>query len=223
MSPKPYISTIIFDFDGTLADTATEIVATMTETFCAMGKPVPSEDDMRRTIGMKLQLALQQLANLTDAEAIAATAYYKTVFMERGVQRVGLFPQVSQTLLMLKQRGVRMAIATSRNSPSLEQILSNNGVSDCFETMVTNSDHLAPKPDPQMVLTLLERMHITPGETLVVGDTTYDIEMGNRAGCYTCAVTWGNHSRETLKSSLPNFVIDSVHALPDLFETKPTN
>lgn len=210
------ITSIIFDFDGTLADTATEIVATMTSTFQAMGKPVPAEADMRRTIGMKLLFALKQLGGLSDEESIAATEYYKKVFLERGVNRVSLFPGVAETLSVLKARGLRMAIATSRNAPSLETIIANNGVSDCFETYVTNSDHLAPKPEPEMVLTLLDRMGVSADETLVVGDTTYDIEMGNRAGCRTCAVTYGNHDRATLATAGPTFTLDDFRDLVKL-------
>lgn len=212
------IKNIIFDFDGTLADTATVIVATMTATFRDFGIPVPSEDEMRQTIGMKLKLALAKLGNLDDEAAAAATEHYKKIFMERGVERVALFPEVASTLKRLKEMGIRLAIATSRNSDSLQTILKNNGIDDCFDTMTTNSDNLAPKPDPEMVLVLLERMGKKAGETLVVGDTTFDIEMGNRAGCRTCAVTWGNHDIPTLKTANPSCMIDGFRRLEDMVQ-----
>ena len=207
------ITTIIFDFDGTLADTATVIVDTMRRTFTDMGMPVPDEEDMRRTIGMKLLLALAKLGNLSDSQAVDATERYKKFFKEYAVDKVLLFPEVAQTLHGLQEKGIRMAIATSRNAESLETILANNDIALCFEKIVSNSDNLAPKPEPEMVLTLLQRMGVGAGETLVVGDTTFDSEMGKRAGCRCCAVTWGNHDRETLASAGPDFYIDKFSEL----------
>ena len=106
-----------------------------------------------------------------------------------------------------------MSFATSRNAESLETILANNDITHCFEKIVSNSDNLAPKPEPEMVLTLLRRMGVGAGETLVVGDTTFDIEMGKRAGCRCCAVTWGNHDIETLATAGPDFYIDKFSEL----------
>lgn len=207
------ITSIIFDFDGTLADTATVIVDTMRRTFTDMGLPVPDEEDMRRTIGMKLLLALAKLGNLSDSQAVDATERYKRFFREYAVDQVRLFPGVAETLHKLREEGIRMAIATSRNAESLETILANNDITHCFEKIVSNSDNLAPKPEPEMVLTLLQRMGVGAGETLVVGDTTFDIEMGKRAGCRCCAVTWGNHDIETLATAGPDFYIDNFSEL----------
>lgn len=212
------ISSIIFDFDGTLADTAAVIVASMTRTFTDMGIPVPSEDEIRRTIGMKLGIALARLGNLSESQAADATERYKRFFAENGVERIGLFPGVSTTLRVLRSRGIRMSIATSRNADSLGIILRNNGIHDCFEYLVTNSDNLAPKPDPAMVLHLLDRMGVAAGETLVVGDTTYDIEMGSRAHCRTCAVCWGNHDRGMLSSAGPEMYLERFEDILSIWQ-----
>ena len=215
------ITTIIFDFDGTLADTATVIVDTMRRTFADMGLPVPAEEDMRRTIGMKLLLALAELGHLSDSQAIDATERYKRFFKEYAVDQVRLFPEVAETLHKMQEAGIRCAIATSRNAESLMTILANNDITHCFGTIVSNSDNLAPKPEPDMVLAILERMGAGAGETLVVGDTTFDILMGKRAGCRCCAVTWGNHDRETLASAAPDCYIDNFSELLSLPYLKP--
>ena len=206
-------SNIVFDFDGTLADTATEIVATMVRTFRDLGYHIPSEEAMRQTIGMRLSLALASLAGLDEAQTEEATAHYRKIFMAEGIGRVKLFPGVAEGLRVLNSSGVRLAIATSRNSESLKEILQMNDVTECFEAFVTNSDHLAPKPDPEMVKVLMERMCIKAEDTLVVGDTTFDIQMGNDAGCSTCAVTWGNHDRSMLESSFPSFIVNDFREL----------
>ena len=133
--------------------------------------------------------------------------------MQYEIPNIRMFPGVLEMLEHLSQCGIRMAIVTSRDRLSLDLILQNNGIDKYFETEVTVDDHLTPKPAPDMVLALLERMEIRADETLVVGDTTFDIEMGNRAGCRTCAVTWGNHSRELLQSARPDMIIDDLDSI----------
>lgn len=207
------MNAIIFDFDGTIADTAPGIVHTMKATFLRMGKPVPTEEAMRQTIGIPLGKALQMLNNLTEEETKTAVETYSELFMTHEVGRTTIFPNVFETLSYFKNKGIKMAIATSRNVESLEIILEKNNLSGFFEQMVTNNDHLTPKPAPDMVLTLLDRMGISEKETLVVGDTTFDIMMGNRANCHTCAVTYGNHTRKQLATAKPDYIINSFDEL----------
>lgn len=204
------IKNILFDFDGTLADTAPGIVATLRKSFVQMGLPVPAEEAMVNTIGLPLWRAFQVLGNLSDEEAQRARAIYSKLFMEYEIPNIRLFPGIVDVLEQLAQRGIRMAIVTSRDKLSLDVILNNNDIAWYFETEVTFDDHLKSKPEPDMVVALLERMDIRAEETLVVGDTTFDIEMGNRAGCRTCAVTWGNHTSEMLQSVHPDRIIDRI-------------
>ena len=207
------IKNILFDFDGTLADTAQGIVETLRESFVRLGRPVPKEEEMVATIGRPLWKAFQTLGNMTDDEAFQAVEIYRQLFMEYEIPNIRMFPGVVAMLEQFAERGIRMAIVTSRDRHSLDLILQNNGIDKYFETEVTVDDHLTPKPAPDMVLALLERMDIEATETLVVGDTTFDIEMGNRAGCKTCAVTWGNHSCELLQSARPDMIIDDLDSI----------
>jgi len=212
------IKAILFDFDGTLADTAPGIVKTMEQTFLRMGIKMPSEEEMKATIGLPLLTALQMLGNLNDEDAVVATNTYRELFPTFEVGYVSIFPKVKETLEQLHTQGIRMAIVTSRESMSLDMICEHHGIRTFFETRVTQSDHLTPKPAPDMVLTLLERMELTKEDVLVVGDTTFDIEMGNSAGCRTVAVTYGNHSRQKLSSVHPTVMIDGFDELLKLVD-----
>ena len=207
------IKNILFDFDGTLADTAQGIVETLRESFVRLGRPVPKEEEMVATIGRPLWKAFQTLGNMTDDEAFQAVEVYRELFMKYEIPNIRMFSGVVSMLEQLAERGIRMAIVTSRDRHSLDLILQNNGIDKYFETVVTVNDQLTPKPAPDTVLALLERMDIKATETLVVGDTTFDIEMGNRAGCKTCAVTWGNHSRELLQTACPDMIIDDLDSI----------
>lgn len=207
---------ILFDFDGTLANTVRGILITMQETFREMGVASPNEDAMTQTIGLPLRDALQTLGQLDEAQADEAAAIYRRLFPVYEVGNVTVFPGVIETLQELHQRGTRMAIVTSRDLPSLNLIMEPRGLMPYFEERLTGSDHITPKPAPDMVLTLLDRMNLRPEETLVVGDTTYDILMGNRAGCPTVAVTYGNHSRQQLLTASPTHVIDDIKEILQL-------
>lgn len=204
---------ILFDFDGTLVDSAPGIVKTMEQTFLTMGVSVPSEAEMRATIGLPLRQALQQLAGLTDEDAAKAVDVYRKLFRVYEVNYVTIFPEVIETLNKLHGQGIRMAIVTSRDEESLKLIADKRGLSALFETYVTGADGFRPKPAPDMVLALLDRMHLSADEALVVGDTTFDIEMGNSAHCRTVAVTYGNHSREKLEAVKPTHIINSFKEL----------
>lgn len=204
---------ILFDFDGTLVNSAPGIVKTMEQTFIRMGLPVPPEEERRQTIGMPLKDALRKLNNLSDEDATDATALYRELFPIYEVGYVTVFPGVLETLGELDRSGIRMAIVTSRDLPSLELITTKRGMDRFFETRVTGQDGFKAKPAPDMVLALLERMGLGREEVLVVGDTTFDIDMGNSAGCRTVAVTYGNHGREQISKSNPTFTIDRFEEL----------
>lgn len=206
---------IIFDFDGTLADTAPVILTTMRATFETLGKAVPTEADMRATIGLPLWQALRDLASLAPAEIEPTVALYRRLFPSDG-GAVSLFPGVAATLRRLHEAGLTLAVCTSREESSLRAILRANGVEQYFSQFVTNTDGLAPKPAPDMVTELLRRVRLTPAEAIVVGDTTYDILMGAAAGCPTVAVTYGNHPLSRLLTSRPTYVINRFEEITQL-------
>lgn len=204
---------ILFDFDGTLANTTPGIVATLRASFEAMGRPVPAEDAMVKSIGLPLNQAFCRLGEFSKEEAATAVSTYAELFMTHEIPTIELFPKVKTTLEQLHEQGIRMAIVTSRNRHSLELILERHDIQKYFETNVTFDDGITPKPAPDMVLELLDKMHLAADSTLVVGDTTFDIEMGNRAGCHTCAVSYGNHDIAMLQTAYPEFII---HRLGEL-------
>lgn len=212
------IKAILFDFDGTLADTAPGIVKTMECTFKEMGLPVPSEEAMRSTIGLPLPKALQSLNGLNDKDTKTATEIYRRLFATVEAALITIFPKVKETLQTLHERGLRLAICTSRNVESLDMILQHHDIGSFFETKVTHSDNLPAKPAPDMVFALLERMKLKADEAIVVGDTTFDIQMGNSAGCRTVAVTYGNHAVDRLSTACPSVMIDSFDKLLDEIE-----
>lgn len=203
------IKNYIFDFDGTVADTIGGIVATMQETFRLHGREIPSVDEIRGVIGLPLDGCMRALDISDESDVIELCATYRRIFPDIAMSQIELFPTVKETLTELHKNGKCLAIATSRNKHSLTEIMKRHGVLDNFDLLVSASDGYAPKPAPDMVLGILDKLGINQSETLVIGDTTFDIDMGNKAHCWTCAVTYGNHTRERLMTAQPNFIIDN--------------
>ena len=211
------IKYLVFDFDGTLADSTEGIVRTTRATFARMGLPTPAESDIRQGIGLPLKGDLKTAGIPADRLDEGADIYHE-VFYEIAPKHIVLFPGVKEALEKLASRGYRMAIATSRSEPSLVMLLGEHGIAQYFEVLGTVGSVERPKPNPDIVLWVLGRMGATPDQALVIGDTVYDIQMGKAARCRTCAVTYGNHGRDQLQASEPDFLIDDLRLLSRLLK-----
>ena len=202
------IKNLIFDFDGTLADTQEGILATERAMLRRMGLPEPAREQMCSAIGLPLPESLRRGCGIPTERVDEAVRLYRELFFDYAPQHIIIFDGVKETLAECARRGLRMAIATSRSSNSLDVILATHGIDDYFPHRVTADRGIQAKPAPDMVLHLLDEMGIRAGETLIVGDTTFDLEMGQGAGCRTAGVTYGNHSREMLATVRPDWIID---------------
>lgn len=200
----------IFDFDGTLMDTASVILATMQATVQELGLPQLSEVKCRESIGLRLEEIPDFI--YPDKKGIGPlyAATYRRLFPlynQPGAAKP--FPAVIDTIRSLAAKGARMAIASSRSRNSLQEFTDEMGITSLFDMLVGGDNVKNGKPDPEPVLRILDELAWKPEYTLVVGDADVDIKMGKCAGCRTCAVTYGNGSLESLKKTSPDFIIDS--------------
>ena len=212
--PQMKYKGIIFDFDGTLADTNKGIVRTYIATFKEMGLPIPSTESINATIGLAIkECFLTMDPSLSVAQADEAVVIYRRLFPSLAVESTSAFPGITDLIRNLHRRGARMAIATSRNGHTLRLLTARLNLDRYFELMLSADDVVNHKPAPDEALKALEMMGLSPDEVLVVGDANFDILMGKGAGCRTCACTWGNQDRSTLQLSEPDFMIDSAGEL----------
>ena len=210
------IRNLIFDFDGTLADTSLGIVRCTQATLETMGLPLSTPERICATIGLPLADCFARGTD-TPAERIEeACATYRRLFDSIAVPCIILFPGVAETLAEFRSRGYRMAIATSRGSRSLQMLLERMGVAEHFCASAASDTVSRHKPEPEPALYVLEKMGGKAEESLVIGDTTFDIQMGQAAGCRTCGVTWGNQDRAQLQAASPDWILDRIEALPTL-------
>ena len=206
---------IIFDFDGTLADTNKGIIGTFLATLDKMGIPRVSEERIKAVIGLPLKQNFTRGADLPDEEADRAVVIYRELFMGIALQTVTLFPGVEETLKTLSERGIPMAIASSRSTNSLNELARVLGIDKYIpQANIFGVESVArPKPAPDLVYAIVARLGVKPQETLVIGDATFDIEMGKAAGARTCAVTYGNQSPDMLVTACPDYMIDDLRKL----------
>lgn len=209
------IELVIFDFDGTLADTHRTIIATVQQTQQELGHPIASEAAITATIGLPLRDCYRHyLPNLDDAGLDACEATHHRLFdINRKTNPPVSFPHVVETLNWLRQQGIKTTIASSRTSFSLRDLLADMGIANLFDYILGAEDVTRAKPDPEPVLQTLRKMKIAAEHTLVVGDMGVDILMGARAGCKTVGVTYGNGTREELVKSGADFIIDDMAEL----------
>ncbi len=209
---------LIFDFDGTLADTHELIIQTNQEAMRRMGFPVLEDQVISRTIGLPLEEGiLTMFPQLAREDLPAWVKTYRTIFDELKTRIIpGLFPHVKETLEALHARGYVLTVASSRLSLSLNDFLRDMGIAPFFSYVLGADNVSAAKPDPEPVLKTLRDLHFRADEALVVGDMPVDILMGKRAGAFTCGVTYGNSDREALKKAGANHVLDDFGRLPEI-------
>ena len=206
---------LIFDFDGTLADTRELIVETNQEVMRRKGYPVKGEEEICATIGLPLVESLVQMYPDIPMETIPDwIAMYREVFEDFRHSIVpSLFPGVSETLVKLHSDGHVLTVASSRKNASLNGFLQDMGVAPLFSYVLGVEDVARPKPHPDPVLKTLEAFGCPASDAMVIGDMPVDIRMGAGAGVRTCGVSYGNASREILLTAGADCIIDSIPEL----------
>ena len=203
---------IVFDWDGTLVD-STAIIADSLQQACRdVGEPVPAAIDARYVIGLGLADALRIVApGLPRERHPELVARYRHHFVTRDA-RIALFDGVRELLAELEAAGFRLGIATGKSRAGLDRALAQQGIGGHF-TATRCADEGFPKPHPDMLVHLMDRAGVAPHETLMIGDTTHDLELARNAGAAALAVAYGAHESEGLLQLAP---LATVHSIAEL-------
>lgn len=216
MKPK----LIIFDFDGTLCDTRSNIIIAFRATMERLGLPLRSEAACAATIGLTLYDGFKTLyPEFNDAEAQHAVDTYRAIFAERRAELMPeLFPGVRETLDALYRSGYTLSIASSRLTDSLMLFMREHHIDNYFSYVVGSDSVTKHKPDAEPTLKTLQTLDVKASEALVVGDMPVDILMARNAGVRNVGVTWGNASREELEQAQADYIIDAIGELITILE-----
>ncbi|PCJ10086.1 MAG: HAD family hydrolase [Rhodobacteraceae bacterium] len=210
---------VLFDMDGTLVDSQVAITSAMAEAFAEVGHVAPSREAILSIIGLSLDLAMAKLApGADDEKRDALVAGYKASYMvsrqAAGATHSPLYPGTTEMLAALHAvPEYLLGVATGKSQRGLDAVIATHELS-CFVTR-QSADHHPSKPHPSMIHTAMTETGVAPEHTVMIGDTSYDIDMGRAAGVTTIAVTWGYHPADQLGA---DHIIDSFADLAPLLQ-----
>lgn len=217
MATDAKVKLAILDFDGTIADTQALIVDTMQGVIEELGLEKRTRAQCAAMIGLPLEKTFSTLIPMSDEMNRHCTETYERIYREKNAaEAVILFPHVYETLEKLHAQGIVLTIASSRHRWSLIDFTERFGIRKFITYILGANDVTHTKPHPEPVLKTLQELNFTPEEALVVGDTVYDIKMGQRAKAHTCGVTYGNGKRSELEKTFTEYIIDDFGQLLEI-------
>lgn len=205
---------LLFDVDGTLVDTIRLILDTFHDTLRILKMPPRSDEEVLSQIGRPLHLQMRDLDWMREGELIAL---YSRLYRKNHDRLAKEIPGVKEALAVLKERGYRMAVVTSKRSLSTHSDLKFFGLDAFFEVVVAADDTRHHKPHPEPVFTALELLAASPAESTYIGDSPYDLRSAHAAGVLAGAVEWSPFPRGELQAENPDYWVPSPQSLPDLF------
>ena len=203
---------LVFDWDGTLIDSAGEIVACIQAACRDLALPVPDHERASHVIGLGLADALAHaIPGLSPSEYPRVAERYRHHFLARDAG-LPLFAGTREMLAALRANGHALAIATGKSRAGLVRALENTGMQSLFEA-TRCADQCAPKPAPDMLLELMEELEVAPNRALMIGDTSHDLQMAANAGIAAVAVSYGAHDGARLAALGPLVLVHSTDEL----------
>lgn len=209
------IDTFLFDFDGTVANTIPGIMITLEKTKIAMGSDF-GIDHAKSLIGTPLVHMGVELCGSKRAAEFVET--YRAEYFKWGADLIRFYDGMEDVLKTLKANNMTLAVVTSKRKDSLLNNLSYLNAGDYFDLLVTKESTDFFKPHPAPVEYALTGLNATPQQTVMIGDTHYDLECGSGAGVKTIGVTWGVETRNEIERIKPTYITDTPWELLQLVE-----
>ncbi len=204
---------VIFDWDGTLMDSEARIVNSIQAAAKVCGLPVLSDYDSKQIIGLSFELAILGLyPNAEQSQVIAMGEAYTQHFLEDCKVPMQAFDGAESLLFNLRQHGLKLAIATGKSRKGLDQVLGECGFGVYFD-MTRTPVESASKPNPLMLDQILTELGLSVDEVVMIGDTTFDMEMAQNIGMDRIALSHGVHQMELLAEYNPVAQLDSLQEL----------
>ena len=208
---------LVFDWDGTLMDSAAAIIASIQASCSDLGLPVPERERAAHVIGLGLKDALAYaVPELAPDDYGKLALRYRHHYLARDPD-IELFPGMREMLAGLKQRGHLLAVATGKTRVGLDRVLEAKQLKQYFDSSRC-ADETHSKPHPAMLQELMQELSIEAEATLMIGDTAHDLQMALSAGVPALAVSYGAHPRENLTGFNPLACIDTPQELAPWLE-----
>ncbi|SDX32047.1 HAD-IA family hydrolase [Roseicitreum antarcticum] len=205
---------VVFDVDGTLVDSQSAIIGAMRAAFAACDLPAPMDSDTLSIVGLSLDIAIARLRPDLPAPIIArlVAAYKDSFSTNRQLSTMPLYPGALDVVTQLhEQEATLLGIATGKSRRGLDHLMTLHDMQRFFVTTQVADNHPS-KPHPSMLHATLRETGADGG--IMIGDTTYDMDMARAAGFTAIGVSWGYHRAEHLHAAGAHVVIDAFDALP---------
>lgn len=209
---------LVFDWDGTLSDSASGIITAMQMAIRDLRLAARDDDDIRELIGLGLEESIFHLYPELESEyRKELSSLYRSHYLKLTEKAAPLFPAVRETIAGLHDAGYLMAVATGKSRKGLDRSLRENDMGIYFHASRT-ADEAYSKPHPQMIMDIMFELDVLPEQTLMVGDSEYDLQMARNANVQSLAVSYGVHTPERLLESDPLACLDCLAQLPRWLE-----
>lgn len=196
---------IFFDLDGTLLDSVPTIIECTRETLESMDIHIDNET-IRHAIGIPLRVQARRFAPGREEQFIED---YRTVYYRHMAEGTRLFPGTLDMLASLRKSGRLTGLVTSKNIRGTTKAIEQTGLTGLLDCIITADDVTHYKPDPEPIQNAMDKLGVTPEESLYVGDAAFDVEMSQRANVMMVAVSWGARTHEELLMICPDGVVDN--------------
>ncbi|MFQ3208894.1 MAG: phosphoglycolate phosphatase [Colwellia sp.] len=207
---------VVFDWDGTLMDSIARIVSSMQAAAHHCQLTIPTESSVKDTIGLSLSKVLDILfPGASQRDITALLEQYKFQYVEGNRTPAPLFEHALLLLKALTDNDKLLAVATGKGREGLQRVFSTSQTEHFFHASRC-ADEAKSKPDPEMLLSLLAELSIAPEQAVMIGDTSYDMQMAQAAGIDRIGITLGVHGREILNKFQPIAIVDSLAELQQI-------
>ena len=204
---------LIFDWDGTLADSIGRIVEAMHVASQRSGFALCDDLAVKGIIGLGLPEAIRTLyPEISDTELVAFRQHYADHYIALEAEPSPLFEGVVESLAAFRDEGYHLAVATGKARRGLDRVLKSHGWQDYFD-ITRAADETASKPHPLMLEQILAHCAVRPEQALMIGDSSFDLQMARNAGMLSVAVSYGAQSIDALRAYEPRLAIDHFSQL----------
>lgn len=210
------IKFVMLDFDGTIADSFASVIC-CAEKMCLDAGYSFDKSIIERSMGCTTEECIARLIGNRDPEVIEQlTAAYNVIYNREGLDMIRLFDGVLETIQRLHSKGIKIAITSNNIVSAISYVAERLGLMPYLECIVGVECVEHGKPEPDIAIEAMRRAGVTAEESLVVGDSTYDMGMGRNAGCHCCGVSYGCDTPQTLTESGAEWIIGSFSELEQI-------
>ncbi len=215
------IKTVIFDLDGTLADTSSDLAAALNYTLDRHGYPIKSEAEVKSLVGdgVKALISKALLHPLPASDINSLYGEFMDYYSEHCTDRSLPYDGIPELLHTLKEYGCKLAVVTNKPDVLLDKILSSL-FDSVFDAAVGFSDSAPPKPDPASTMSVMERLCVTAGECVFIGDSDTDVKTAHNSQMTAIGAAWGFRSVSVLQSAGADYIVSSPLEVLEILKLK---